>query len=133
LKTKKVSDVSGSEDLWVPNWSPDGRYLTAVSRDVKHTKVFDFKSGQWSALIEGLVPTNLFSHDSKFVYYEDTDSGLHRISLVDRKTQLVISLKDLPRPSMPYWSPWLGLAPDDSILAMRNVGTQEIYALDWQP
>jgi serine/threonine protein kinase/Tol biopolymer transport system component len=133
LKAKKVSDISGSEDLWVPNWSPDGRYLTAVSRDVKHTKVFDFKSGQWSELIEGLVPTNLFSHDSKFVYYEDTDSVVHRISLADRKTQQVIGLKDLPRPSMPYWSPWLGLALDDSILAMRNVGTQEIYALDWQP
>ena len=132
-KTQKVSDIPGSDELWVPNWSPDGRYLSAISRDAKHTKLFDFKSSQWSDLIEGLMPTNLFSHDSKFVYYEDTDSVVHRISLPDRKSQLVMNLKDLPRPSMPYWSAWLGLTPDDSILAMRNVGTQEIYALDWQP
>jgi hypothetical protein len=26
---------------------------------------------------------------------------------------------------------WLGLAPDDSLLVLRDVGTHEIYALDW--
>jgi len=26
--------------------------------------------------------------------------------------------------------PWLGLAPDDSPLFARDIGTQEIYALD---
>jgi len=28
------------------------------------------------------------------------------------------------------WGFWLGLAPDDSPLLLRDVGTQEIYALD---
>jgi hypothetical protein len=27
---------------------------------------------------------------------------------------------------------WTGLAPDDSPLALRDIGTQEIYALDWE-
>ena len=27
---------------------------------------------------------------------------------------------------------WTGLAADDSPLMLRDVGTQEIYALDWQ-
>ena len=26
---------------------------------------------------------------------------------------------------------WTGLAPDDSPLVLRDIGTQEIYALDW--
>jgi eukaryotic-like serine/threonine-protein kinase len=133
LRTRKASDVPGSDDLWMPNWSPDGRYLIAHSRDVKHMKVFDFKSGQWSSLVDGLMMSDLFSRDSKFVYYEDPDSLVYRIALTDRKPKQFMSLKQLPRPAMPYWPFWLGLAPDGSILAMRNVGTQEIYALDWQP
>jgi Tol biopolymer transport system component len=133
LTTKKVSDIPGSENLWVPSWSPDGRYLTAMSPDMKHTKIFDFKSGQWSSLFDELVPNNLFSRDSKFVYYEDTNSVVHRINVVNRKSETVMSLKNLSRPYLPYWPQWLGLAPDNSILAMRNVGTQEIYSFDWQP
>jgi hypothetical protein len=27
---------------------------------------------------------------------------------------------------------WLGLAPDDSPLLLRDTGTEEIYALDWE-
>jgi hypothetical protein len=27
---------------------------------------------------------------------------------------------------------WMGLAPDDSPLVVRDVGVQEIYALDWE-
>jgi hypothetical protein len=26
---------------------------------------------------------------------------------------------------------WTGLAPDDSPLALRDISTQEIYAIDW--
>jgi hypothetical protein len=27
---------------------------------------------------------------------------------------------------------WTGLTPDDSPLLLRNVGSEEIYALDWE-
>lgn len=27
---------------------------------------------------------------------------------------------------------WIGLALDDSPLALRDISTEEIYALDWQ-
>jgi len=28
--------------------------------------------------------------------------------------------------------PWMGLTPDSSPLVVRGIGTQEIYALDWE-
>ena len=31
-----------------------------------------------------------------------------------------------------YFGFWLGFAPDDSPLLLRDTGTQEIYALDWE-
>ena len=31
-----------------------------------------------------------------------------------------------------YYTIWLGLAPDDSPLLLRDTGSQDIYALDWE-
>ena len=31
-----------------------------------------------------------------------------------------------------YYGIWLGLAPDDSPLLLRDAGSQDIYALDWE-
>jgi len=42
-----------------------------------------------------------------------------------------VSLSGLQR----FWgtfSSWTGLAPDDSLLLVRDTSTQEIYALDWK-
>jgi hypothetical protein len=42
-----------------------------------------------------------------------------------------VSLKEVRR-GFGTLGPWLGLSPDDSPLAMRDLGNEEIYALDWQ-
>jgi hypothetical protein len=34
---------------------------------------------------------------------------------------------------VPSWALWFGLTPDDSLLTMRDLGTQEIYAFDVLP
>jgi len=52
------------------------------------------------------------------------------MSIRDRKVELVVDLKDFRQAG--YWSVWLGMAPDDSPLLLRDTGTQDIYALDWQ-
>jgi hypothetical protein len=41
-------------------------------------------------------------------------------------------LKELGRQASGVDASWTGLAPDDSPLALRDIGTQEIYALDWE-
>ena len=134
LKTHTLTELPDSNDLWEPTWSQDGQYLTAASRDIHRLMIFDFKTKKWSELAKALVGEVHFSHNSKFVYFEDAkDATVYRVSLATRKPERVTSLKDLRRPSMPYWTLWMGLAPDDSLLAMRNAGTQEIYALDWHP
>jgi eukaryotic-like serine/threonine-protein kinase len=133
LKTKAVSQLPGSEGMWIPTWSPDGKYLTASSEDFHRLMVFDFTTNKWSELVKTLFGDVHFSHDSKFLYFEDTkEAAVYRVSLPGRKTERVASLKDIRRPDMPYWPFWMGLGPDDSILVMRNQGTQEIYAFDWR-
>ena len=54
-----------------------------------------------------------------------------RVSLRDRSLVEIASLKDFKRGGTSGGF-WFGLTPDNSPLLLRDVGTQEIYALDWQ-
>jgi hypothetical protein len=42
----------------------------------------------------------------------------------------VADLKNLRQTG--YWKFWLGMAPDDPPLLLRDTSTKEIRALDWQ-
>jgi hypothetical protein len=39
-------------------------------------------------------------------------------------------MKDLPITG--YYGLWLGLAPDDSPMVLRDTRSQDMYALDWE-
>jgi hypothetical protein len=53
-----------------------------------------------------------------------------RVRLRDHKVERVADLKNFRQAG--FYNVWLSLAPDDSPLLLRDTGTQEIYALDWQ-
>jgi len=52
------------------------------------------------------------------------------VRIKDRSLEQVVDLKDFRH--APGWGNWIGLAPDNSPLLLRDVGTQDIYVLDWQ-
>ncbi len=55
--------------------------------------------------------------------------ALSRVGISDRKLERLVSLKGFRRTG--NFGPWFGLTSDDSPLLVRDVGTDEIYALDW--
>lgn len=42
----------------------------------------------------------------------------------------IVNLSDVGKFATGNFGVWTGLGPDDSILAIRDIGIQEIYALD---
>ena len=134
LKTGEVSTVKNSEDAWAPTLSPDGNLVAAVS-DLNHLMLFDLRTEQKSELTRISSDHPAWSHDGKYVYFDSTEQGepaLYRVAISDRKMEKVISLKDVKRPTSQSWGSWIGLAYDGSPLALRDISTYEIYALDWQ-
>ncbi len=135
LATRQVSKIPGSEGLYSPRWSPDGRFIVAATGDSSRLMLFEFATRQWTPLAElngGGYPC--WSHDSRFVYFAggSVDSpGIYRAGVADRKVERVAGLKGLRRAENGFGA-WSGLAPDDSPLILRDTGTQEIYALAWQ-
>jgi serine/threonine protein kinase/Tol biopolymer transport system component len=136
VKTHQISKVPGSDGFFAPRWSPDGRFISAFTADEKKIMLFEVATKKWTELVSGQnfeYPN--WSHDGRYMYVEDaTDNGpkLFRISIADHKSQPFADLRDIPRPVLPFGAQWSGLAPDDSPLVMRDVGSREIYSLDLQ-
>jgi hypothetical protein len=61
--------------------------------------------------------------------YSDSTADIVRVNVANGKMERLLSLKEVPRGFDP-WEFWVGLAPDDSPLLMRDKSTQEIYSLD---
>jgi len=132
LQTSSISDVTGSEGLFSPRCSPDGRYVAAFSADSTKLMLYDFKMRKWSRLAQGLFAFENWSLDGKYLYaenYHDKSDDFVRVSIADGKVERLFSLKGVPRGFDP-WESWVGLAPDDTPLLMRDKSTQEIYRLD---
>jgi Tol biopolymer transport system component len=133
LKTRKVSAIPGSDGLFSPRVSPDGRAISALT--VGHTKLmlFDTNTNVWSSMADGEeVGYNEWSHDGKYIYFRENRGGageLVRVRLKDRVVEHLLSLKDFPQLSDAFAS-WIGLTPDDAPLLMRDRSVQEIYALE---
>jgi len=132
LKSQQLSIVPGSEGLFSPRWSPDGRYLAALTANSSKLMLFDFRTGKWQELIRVSVSYLSWSRDSKHIYFDnylENEHGFYRVSVADRRLEQLVNLRDLRLAAGIYGS-WSGLTPDGSPLLTRDVGTQEIYSLE---
>jgi eukaryotic-like serine/threonine-protein kinase len=132
LNTHHVSTLPGSRGLFSPRWSPDGRYIVAMPSDSLRLMLFDFQTQKWSELAQERAAFPNWSSDGQYVYFLrwlDKPAVL-RVRITDRKLEQVSDLQDLPTTG--NIGPWLGLAPDDSLVLLKDMGTQDVYALDWE-
>jgi Tol biopolymer transport system component len=133
LVTQTVTDVPDSNGYFSPRWSPDERYLAALSLDSSQLALFDFSSQKWKTVVEGgYYSWPCWSHDGRYVYYVQgvTSPAVMRFRTADRKAERVADLKGLHTTG--FYNLSLSLTPDDQPIMMRDIGTQEIFTLDWQ-
>ena len=95
--------------------------------------LFDFKTQKWVELARMTTAFPNWSRDGSYVYFHSfgSDPALYRVRITDHKLERIVGLKGL-RLTIGFAGTWCGLAPDDSPTILRDVGSQEIYALDLQ-
>jgi Tol biopolymer transport system component/predicted Ser/Thr protein kinase len=134
LQTRQVEDLPGSAGLFSPRWSPDGRYILAMTADYQKLEIYDQTIRKWADLIQAPSGYPDWSHDGKYVYFNDPfDRNLpfYRVRVSDRKRDRLAAIGGYGKLAGGQWGWWTGLGPQDSLLAARDIGVQEIYALDW--
>jgi serine/threonine protein kinase/Tol biopolymer transport system component len=131
LTTHKLAALPGSAGLLSSRWSPDGRYIAATTMDSQKVMLFDTVTRKWNELATVGVGYLNWSDDSKYLYFDSfgTHPSIQRVS-IHGGVEEVLGLENLRRAWGPY-GPWLGLAPDDAPLATLDVGSQELYAIEW--
>jgi Tol biopolymer transport system component/DNA-binding winged helix-turn-helix (wHTH) protein len=135
LPSGKLSMLPDARQMFSPRWSPDGRYIAAITDDSQKLMLFNRTTQQWQELVNLPMGYPTWSHDGQYIYFDTTlteDANFFRVRISDRKLERLVSLKGMRR----YWGDlgsWTGLTPDDTPLLIRDVGSQEIYAIEWQP
>jgi Tol biopolymer transport system component/DNA-binding winged helix-turn-helix (wHTH) protein len=133
-KTRKSALVPGSEALARPAWSADARYIAATNREGTKIMLLDRNSNQWTALAEGQgLGLPFWSHDSKFVYYQDVLDGaeqpVFRISIAGRRKEQIASAQQIPQSNAVGYL-FVGLGPHDAPIATVIHTNSDIYAMD---
>ena len=131
MDTHQIETVPGSDGLFSPRWSPDGRYLAALHGDSTGLSLFDFKTRKWTMLVPDIIAYPCWSHDGRYLYFQRLGDKMDvvRMAVPNGKIEQVVSLKGFPQTGL--YGFWLGLAPDDSVLIPKDAGTQEIVSMGW--
>jgi eukaryotic-like serine/threonine-protein kinase len=131
LRTHSVTVVPGSNGLWSPRWSPKGDRLAAMSNDGTQLFVYDFSTRVWTDLAKASIGYPTWSHSGDAIFFLNHLAGgdkVFRVSLAGHKLEEVADLKNFH--GAPFLiGYWLGLAPDDSPLLIRDAGIWDFYAL----
>lgn len=132
LRTRMVQTLVGSDGLFSPRWSPDGKYIAAMSHDQKKLMLFNWQTRQWKVLVEGGFSNPNWSDDSRTIYAqgsEDRQESVFRISIPDGRAERISTPKN-------YWEgdttdySFIGLARGNAPLVRTRV-TGDIYSLDF--
>jgi Tol biopolymer transport system component/DNA-binding winged helix-turn-helix (wHTH) protein len=132
LGSNRVSILPGSDSHFSPRWSPDGKFIVALRSDNQRLDIFELASGRWQDLTDvgGGYPN--WSHDGMYVYYVSNSDGhriIHRVNIYSRVRQEVATLANVERGPF-IMGDWIGLAPDDAPLTVRNLSSEDIYSWD---
>jgi serine/threonine protein kinase len=131
LNSQQVSVLPGSDDLFSPRWSPDGKHLAALTKDSKKLRLYTFATQKWS---DWISDSNGFAYpswapDGLSLYFNSSRNQERRVRVGDSHSELVAEMGNV----LPYQGnigPWKGITPEGAPILARDLGSDDIYALD---
>jgi Tol biopolymer transport system component/DNA-binding winged helix-turn-helix (wHTH) protein len=139
LQGSQISKIPGSEGLIHPSWSPDKRFLAAVTsshlgppRPVV-LKLFDTRTQSWKDIAQGtLLNPGGWSPDSKYIYYQDIlgqDEPVFRYAIGAKRPELFFDFASLLRAGYIRCA-FLRSAPNGGVIASLTRSDTDLYRLD---
>ena len=130
LTTGKVSVVPSSNGLVGGLWVTQDA-LVAATQDTSKLVTFDFRTQKWTDLFIGTVINWNVSPDRNYLYFTTggPDPKAFRIRFADHRVDAITSTKDIHQVVNAYGTQ-INVAPDGSPVFTRDIGSEEVYALN---
>jgi Tol biopolymer transport system component/DNA-binding winged helix-turn-helix (wHTH) protein len=132
LPTGKIDQLPGSEGLFSPRWSPDGRYIAALSLDQQQVRLYTVATQSWTRLNVPSGADPVWTSDSHSLYVHaslEPAQPIDRVSIPDGHVTEVIRLAD-SRANDAVDYVFGGLAEDNRPLIRARIFTGNFYSLD---
>ena len=126
LQTRRSERIPGTDGLYNPLWSPDGKWLAVVDAASERLFLVDLKTGKRIQLSRPAAYP-VWSADSQYIYYpahySTPDHAIFRVHVPDGTEERVVDV------NFRAASASFGLAPDGAPIILREHDHYDIYAL----
>lgn len=131
LHSGSTRTIPGSEGLFSPRWSPDGRWIVALSADQNRLMLFSIEKQTWRELYSGSAADPVWSQDSSSVYFytfPDENPAILKADVSSSATHVVVALSSLGEKRKDAYF-FDGLTPLGEPLIQSRVGNGNLYVL----
>ena len=132
LRTHKLETVPNSDGVFSPRWSPDGKYISALSLDQRRLLLFGTETHIWKTIADTSVADPVWSTDSKAIYlhaFMAQTQPIYRVSIPDGHLDSIATLANFrTNDTADYF--FSGITPDNIPLVRSRSSTGNLYSLD---
>ncbi len=134
LRTHQITPLAGSQNLFLPRWSPDGREIAAIHGRGRRIMIYSFASRHWRMAAHGhLLGLTVWSPRGRYLYFQDLLSPgepLFRLNVHRSAPPQPIANFSALLQSGVMRCALFGLAPDGRPLFSLTTSNTNIYAAD---
>ena len=132
LSDSSVSEVPGSAGLFSPRWSPNGRYIAALTLDQRRVQLFDVAEKLWKTLAIPSGADPVWTADSHSLVVHASMDARQPIVRIDVATLRVAQVAELAASdgANPVDFVFVGLTADGTPLVRLRTYTGNFYSMN---
>ncbi|HSY34238.1 MAG TPA: winged helix-turn-helix domain-containing protein [Acidobacteriaceae bacterium] len=127
-----LQEIPNSNGLFSPRWSPDGRYIAALTLDQRQVRLYTVATRTWTTLSVPSGADPVWSPDSHYLFLHaslDPAQPIDRVSVPDGHVDEVVRLADSREHDAVDYV-FGGLTQDNRPLIRARIFTGNVYSLD---
>jgi len=132
VATGALQEIPGSNGLFSPRWSPDGRYIAALTLDQRQVRLYTVATRTWTTLAVPSGADPVWSPDSHYLFLHaslDPAQPIDRVSIPDGHVDEIVRLADSREHDAVDYV-FGGLTQDNRPLIRARIFTGNFYSLD---
>jgi Tol biopolymer transport system component/DNA-binding winged helix-turn-helix (wHTH) protein len=126
IATGQVTKVPGSEGLFGPRWSPDGRIIAALERDgQRRLLIYRMDGRKWAMPFDGRVDWPVWNKESTAILFKGGDG----LEAIDVRTERVTKTVTMKNEEIGGFTHAIGRSYDDAPTRTLNRDGRQVYEL----